>query len=584
MIAVVLVGGLGTRLRSEVPDLPKCMSPVGDRPFLEHVLERLRSQGVTRVVLAIGYLGEIVRSHFGNGAGSGLDIVYSEDGPDPRGTGGALARALANVPGDPEEPVLVLNGDTYVEFDVAALAEQQRVTGAHLVLAAVQMPDVTRFGRLELGAGSAVLGFTEKGRSGPGTINAGVYWGRRKDLEALFPRRDVFSLENDVLPRLAGNGLHAVVGSGTFVDIGVPEDYRIAETLLRNVPQDSTAAVVRARAPLRISFAGGGTDVSPYCDDHGGAVLSATFNKYVHVALTPNAEGRIGLHSIDYETAVQYGSAGALPLDGRLDLIKACINRLHAGHNQGFDIRVHSDAPPGSGAGASSALVVAVLAAVREWRRLPLGEHELAETAFQVERCDLRIAGGRQDQYSAAFGGFNFMEFRGSTAVITPLRIPPSVVGELEERLVLAYAGGSRVSAGIIADQVRRYTAGESESIHAMHDLKALAHEALRALVSGDVDRFGQITHRGWQQKKRLSGKISSPKLDAMYDRARDAGAIGGKVSGAGGGGYMFFVARHDAKKDVIQALREAGCQLVDFSFERNGVQAWRLTKTGRVG
>jgi D-glycero-alpha-D-manno-heptose-7-phosphate kinase len=207
-------------------------------------------------------------------------------------------------------------------------------------------------------------------------------------------------------------------------------------------------------------------------------------------------------------------------------------------------------------------------------------EYELAEAAFAVERCDLKIEGGRQDHYAAAFGGFNFMEFNASGAVISPLRIRPWVVSEMEERLVLAYAGGARLSAGIIVDQVQRYRAREADVVSAMDELKALANEARRALLSGQIDSFGEVTHRAWLSKKRMSTKITTSTIEAIYRQARSAGAIGGKVSGAGGGGYMFFVARYDAKKKVVDALREAGCQIVDFSFETQGVQAWRVNGT----
>ncbi|HXF90721.1 MAG TPA: GHMP kinase, partial [Candidatus Nitrosotenuis sp.] len=212
--------------------------------------------------------------------------------------------------------------------------------------------------------------------------------------------------------------------------------------------------IIRSRAPLRISFAGGGTDVSPYCDDRGGCVLNATFNKYVHVTLIPNNTGRMSLHSSDYQTSVSYEVNDDLFFDGNLDLIKACIKRFYVKRELGFDIYIHTDAPPGSGVGASSALVVAVIGAFKEWLRLPLSEYDIAEQAYQVERVDLGIKGGRQDQYSAAFGGFNFMEFSNGRTIVNPLRINPSIINELEERIVLAYIGGSRLSAGIIEDQV----------------------------------------------------------------------------------------------------------------------------------
>ena len=581
MLAVVLAGGLGTRLRSAVPDLPKCLSPVLGRPFLAHVLDHLKRQGVERVVIAIGYKGDAIRREFGDGRDHGLTISYADDGLEPLGTGGAIANALRSARGPDDEPVLVVNGDTLSAFDVAELARTHHATKAQLVLFAVPVSNGTRYGALELGADGSILSFQAQGSSSSALVNGGVYWGTRQDFLSVLPARGPSSFEQDILPPLAGRGLFAVRGGGRFLDIGVPEGYRRAEAVLRS---ESAPPLVRARAPLRISFAGGGTDVSPYCDERGGAVLSATFNKYVHVSLVPTADDRMGLHSLDYQTSVHYDLADALAFDGRLDLIKACIKRVYPDRDKGFDIHVHADAPPGTGAGASSAVVVAVLAALREWLRLPMTEYELAETAFAVERCDLKIAGGRQDHYSAAFGGFNFIEFGPRGAIVNPLRIRPSIASELEERLVLVYTGGSRVSGGIIADQVRRYRAGEPEAVQAMDDLKALANESRRALLSGDLDAFGAITHRAWQSKKRMSDRISNPALDALYDAARSAGAIGGKVTGAGGGGYMFFVTRYDGQQAVVQALQRAGCQFVDFSFESAGARAWRVAESGLVG
>jgi len=341
--------------------------------------------------------------------------------------------------------------------------------------------------------------------------------------------------------------------------------------------------IVRTRAPLRVSFAGGGTDVSPYCDERGGAVLSSTFNKYVHVSLVPTKDGLMGLHSLDYQTSVRYDVADGLLFDGKLDLIKACINRLYPSRSEGFDIYVHTDAPPGSGVGSSSALVVAVVAAFREWLRLPLTEYELAEISFEIERKDLGIGGGRQDQYAAAFGGFNFMEFGRDRALVNPLRMPRSVVSELEERVVLAYVGGPRRSALIIDDQIARYRSGDPEPIAAMDSLKALAFDAKKALLSGELDRFGEVIHAAWESKKGMSTKISNQNIDRLYEDARLAGAIGGKITGAGGGGYMFFVTRFDRRKDVVEALRGSGCQVVDFSFERGGVLSWRISEQGVV-
>ncbi|OHB69689.1 MAG: GHMP kinase [Planctomycetes bacterium RBG_16_43_13] len=341
--------------------------------------------------------------------------------------------------------------------------------------------------------------------------------------------------------------------------------------------------IIRSRAPLRISFAGGGTDVSPYCDEKGGAVLNATFNKYVHTTLVPNKTGKMGLHSEDYQTSVSYDINQEFLFDGNLDLIKACINKLYIQRDHGFDIYIHTDAPPGSGVGASSALVVAVLGAFREWLRLPYSDYELAELAFEIERVDLGIQGGQQDQYAASLGGINFLEFSDGRTIVNSLRILPSVVSELEERLALCYIGGSRMSAGIINDQMQRYRDGEQQSLEAFDETKALAIEAKKHLLSGEIDDFAKVIDRAWNAKKNLSTKISNPFIDVVYSSAISSGAIGGKITGAGGGGYMFFICQYDKKKDVIEAIRKYGCQLVDFSFEANGVRAWRVSEKGIV-
>jgi D-glycero-alpha-D-manno-heptose 1-phosphate guanylyltransferase len=232
VIAVVLVGGLGTRLRAEVPNVPKCMSPVGGRPFLERVLGRLKSQGVERLILCIGYRGDLIRQHFGSGDRFGVSICYSDDGPRPRGTGGALALALRTIDGPLDEHVLTMNGDTWVEFNLAVLREKHAAK-RHLVLVATRVPDVSRFGSLETGRDGAVVAFHEKGSGGPGLINAGVYFGNRSLLQDLLPHDRYCNIETDVLPALAGQALYAIVNDGGFIDIGVPDDYRRAQTMFK---------------------------------------------------------------------------------------------------------------------------------------------------------------------------------------------------------------------------------------------------------------------------------------------------------------------------------------------------------------
>lgn len=337
------------------------------------------------------------------------------------------------------------------------------------------------------------------------------------------------------------------------------------------------STVIRARAPLRLSFGGGGTDVPPFVDERGGLVLNATINRYAYVTLVPNATGAITLRSLDYGDEVRYHVAEAPPpLDAGMGLARGVIRRLGVeGRGVGFDLFTHTDCPPGSGLGASSTMVVALLGAFDRWLGLGLDRYETARLALAVEREDLGIRGGRQDQYCAAFGGFNFMEFGAGEALVNPLRMPPEWVSELEYALVLAYTGTSRLSSDIIADQIRNYSAGAADPVEAMEATKAAASEMKRLLLTGAFRAFGEALHEAWMVKKRMSAKISNPRIDAIYDAARAAGALGGKISGAGGGGFMFFFAEFDRRHSVEVALRAEGAEPVHFGFTDAGLQTW---------
>jgi len=232
-----------------------------------------------------------------------------------------------------------------------------------------------------------------------------------------------------------------------------------------------TASYFRARAPLRISLCGGGTDVSPYPEEHGGMVLSATINQYAHASLRPRRDSRLTLASLDYDMVARYDHPRRIKLDGNLDLIKAVVRAFKV--RRGADLWVHSDAPPGSGLGSSSTLVVALIGVMGEWLRRPLPDYGVAELAYRIERVDLGLAGGRQDQYASAFGGFNFIEFNADGTVVNPLRIRSDVLNELEYRLLLCYMGQTRQSAKIIERQTAAYRAGEASVVEALRRLKS---------------------------------------------------------------------------------------------------------------
>ena len=334
-----------------------------------------------------------------------------------------------------------------------------------------------------------------------------------------------------------------------------------------------SASYFRARAPLRLSFCGGGTDVSPYPEEHGGMVLSATINHYAYASLRPRRDSRLTLASLDYDVVARYDHPRRVKLDGSLDLIKSVVRSFKV--RRGADLWVHSDAPPGSGLGSSSTLVVALLGVMSEWLGRPLSGYDVAERAYHIERVELGLAGGRQDQYAASFGGFNFIEFHKDATVVNPLRIRPDVLHELEYRLLLCYMGQTRRSERIIERQTASYVAGRAPVVEALHRLKTETLEMKKALLLGKVDAIGELLHDAWEAKKRLDEDISNPHVDRLYRLARREGAIGGKMPGAGGGGYFLLLTRFDRKHRVAAVLEKHGGQVVPFQFERRGLETW---------
>lgn len=335
--------------------------------------------------------------------------------------------------------------------------------------------------------------------------------------------------------------------------------------------------ILRARTPLRISFGGGGTDVSPYCEERGGAVLSATINRYAYVSIRPGGD-RYVVRSLDYDVSVSYPLDEPFVLDGQLDLAKAVIARFRREHevSEGAEIFLHNDAPPGSGLGSSSALTVALIAAFAEYGKVSLDDYEIAELAYDIEREEVGILGGRQDHYACTFGGFNYIEFECGSTVVNALRIRHEILLELEYSLVFAYVGGSHFAAHIIERQVENYRNGATESVAAMDELKVLAHDMKRALLRGDLRSFGSMLDAAWRSKRRMAAGITNERLDTIYEAARTAGALGGKLSGAGGGGFMFFLCDPTCRFDVQEAVAAHGAELVPLSFVTEGVQTWR--------
>lgn len=332
--------------------------------------------------------------------------------------------------------------------------------------------------------------------------------------------------------------------------------------------------IIRSKAPLRVSFGGGGTDISPYCDENGGVVLSSTINKYAYCSIIPNNSNEITVNSLDFDMTVKYNVKEKLYFNGKLDLVKAALKAMNI--NEGCEVYLQCDAPAGSGLGTSSTVVVALLAALAKWKGISLDKYELAKLAYEVERKDLKISGGYQDQYAAVFGGFNFIEFFGGDDVtVNPLKVKRDIINELEHNLLLCYTGKVHVSANIIEDQLKNYAKNEFDVIKAMEEIKALAHAMKRELLRGNLNNFGKLLNYGWENKKKMSQKITNPEIDYLYNEAIKSGALGGKLLGAGGGGYLLIYCPYNKKHIIAENLEKAGGQVTDWNFEYKGVQSW---------
>jgi D-glycero-alpha-D-manno-heptose-7-phosphate kinase len=331
---------------------------------------------------------------------------------------------------------------------------------------------------------------------------------------------------------------------------------------------------IRTRAPLRISFAGGGTDVPPFPTLEGGCVLSATIDRFAYGSLEPRGDRIITIESLDFKTSAEMSLDEDITCDGNLDLIKAAVRRFGREGTDGYDLVLRSNAPPGSGLGASSTMMVALTGLLGRHHATELGDYGTAELAHAIERDDLGIAGGMQDHYAATFGGFNFIEF-SDRVIVNPLRIRDEVAHELEFSLLLCFTGITRDSGWVIEDQTRRAVAHTKDTIEGLRAQKELAIAMKAALLTGALRDFGALIGEAWVQKKRLSPFITNPRIDELYDLARRKGALGGKITGAGGGGYILLFCDFPKKHRVIEALEFAGADVTEFTFSPKGMMTW---------
>ena len=342
--------------------------------------------------------------------------------------------------------------------------------------------------------------------------------------------------------------------------------------------------IVRSKAPLRLGLAGGGSDVSPYSDLYGGLILNATINLSAYCTIETLDGDTVYVDAYDADI---HAECPLSTLEGAPDLIRGVYRRIVKDFGPvpgAFRITTYNDAPAGSGLGTSSTMVVCILKCFAEWMNLPLGDYETARLAYEIERKDLALAGGKQDQYAAAFGGFNFMEFhRNDVVIVNPLKIKSWIVDELEASMVLYYTGRSRSSAAIISEQQKNTSSGNTVAIEAMHRIRRSSEEMKLALLKGDMDAFGRILGEAWEDKKKMAGAITNPVIQEAFDTALAAGAVAGKVSGAGGGGFIMLMVPPVRKMAVVRALEALPGKVVPFQFTERGAHAWRVYDTDKV-
>ena len=349
--------------------------------------------------------------------------------------------------------------------------------------------------------------------------------------------------------------------------------------------------VIRSRAPVRIDFAGGWTDVALFTREQPGAVVNAAINIYSYVTakkieykeVESKAYGyrhfetvqnkAVKIYSADFDIYQETEEIKKLEYDGNIDLAKAAVRKSNI--DFGIEIITRSNAPAGSGLGASASMGVSLVAALSRLNGSPLLSYEIAEEASAIERHELNILGGKQDQYASAIGGFNFMEFSGEDVKVSPISPSFDVLLELGKNLVLCYTGKSRLSSNIHQNVVDAYLARHSDTLNALHNLKGIAVKMKNALLKNDLSDFGKLLSENWENQKRLHHSVTNPQIDELFELALKNGALGGKAGGAGGGGCLVFYCESDKEHWVRKAIEETGVKIIDFNFDFTGLQTW---------
>lgn len=572
MKVIILCEGYGSRLQSIVSDRPKPLAPIAGKPFLDYIFSWLKKYNLIDVVFCVSYKADQIIKYIGDGKKFGINPIFSQR-PTPSGTGGAIKYALEYVE-DTLEDVVIINGDTFFDINLNKFKEFHKQHAAFVTLALSHVLDVHRYGQVVIEHTGKLTEFKEKGldtgQSQAGLVNGGVYMFSRAALRLIKKMPSPFSVEKDFFSvQIKKHNFFGYVSDTTHYDMGTPAGYRRTERVLSGQEE----ILIRSRAPLRVSFGGGGTDVPPFDKEEGGCVLSGSINRYVYGLLRLRDDRKVRLASSDYRLSVVYDDVKKIELDGHLDLIKAIIKRINV--DFGFEIEIQSDVPPRSGMGSSASVCVAVIGLFNHLLvTSKMTKSQIAELAFKVETEDLKNIGGRQDQYAAVYGGLNLFEFCGDDFVkVSPITLERNILLELERNTILAYIGRREASGIIHSSDKKTY----SEKKQILPIIKQLGYESYQSLIRGDMNRFGYLMEETWELKKRAFVGSTNNHINRLYNCAKEAGAIGGRITGAGGGGHMIFYCRTGTDHKVANALRAQGAKILDFSFDSAGLQTWEI-------
>jgi len=674
MKAIILAGGFGTRLKEITgEDIPKPMVLMAGKPFLEHLINFLKENGITEIILAVHHMADKIKSYFGTGSRWGINLTYSEENI-PLGTAGAIKNAEKYI----NDTFLVLNGDSYPQINIKEFLEFHRTKKSRFTIALIESKNHQHFGSVILKEGK-INEFLEKEQVLEDTnhlVNTGIYLFEPIIFDYIQTNKSI-SLEKEIFPKLAKQGfLWGYEYKGYFMDIGRPETYyqfkqdilkslfikpeekirkamqkimkneidlvlvidseekllgvlndkiikrfllaggdiealvleamekepstigkvtddkqKIYNLLLdtRHLPildenrkvidvefriekiKTETFPVIKGRAPLRISFAGGGTDLPDFFEKYGGIVINSTIDKYCYATLVKRADSKVIINSDLYPGEFIF-DLNEIKYDGNFNLIKAIIKIMKP--EFGFDFYLYNDAPPGRGLGSSASLAVLIVKLISTLQNLDYDDYKIAEIAHQAETEELKIKGGWQDQYATVTGGFSFIEFNSKKTIIYPLRLKEEVINELNSRLLLCYVGKAHFS-GELQENLASSIEKKEDVVTCLKELKDIAVEIKDCLLTNNLEKIGELLHKSWENKKRCSDKISNPNIDALYEIGRKNGAQGGKLLGAGGGGYILFFASPEKRNVLKNTLEKVGGEILNFNFEFHGTKIW---------